>query len=79
MRAVRRHVTDEQPKGASQEQRLERLADALVAKGLEGDVPAIREIGDRLDGKPTQSLSTEEGSSFIIQIVKYDGSDPVTK
>lgn len=34
---------------------LERLADKLVSKGLEGDIPAIREIGDRLDGKPHQT------------------------
>jgi hypothetical protein len=55
MRAVRRLETDEPPKDAKPQQRLERLADALVAKGLEGDVPAMKEIGDRLDGKPHQT------------------------
>ena len=34
---------------------LDRLARALVAKAAEGDLAALREIGDRLDGKATQS------------------------
>jgi hypothetical protein len=36
--------------------KLQALADALVDAGLTGDVPALREIGDRLDGKPTQTI-----------------------
>lgn len=38
-------------------QRLERLADVLVTKGVDGDIAAIREIGDRLEGKPAQSVA----------------------
>lgn len=58
-RAVRRRVGDEPPKSPNEMQRLDALADALVAKGLESDVPALREIGDRLDGKPNQSVEIE--------------------
>ena len=36
---------------------LERLADKLIAKGKSGDVAALREIGDRLDGRPAQDLT----------------------
>ena len=36
--------------------KLMRLADALVSNGLNGDTMAIREIADRLDGKPQQSV-----------------------
>ncbi len=36
--------------------RLMRLADTLVSNGLAGDTAAIREIADRLDGKPAQSI-----------------------
>ncbi len=35
---------------------LRALANKLVDMGLAGDVQAIREIGDRLDGKPAQSI-----------------------
>lgn len=30
------------------------IAQALLAKALDGDLQAIREVADRLDGKPTQ-------------------------
>jgi hypothetical protein len=35
---------------------LDRLADVLVTKALDGDMVALREIGDRLDGKPKQQV-----------------------
>ncbi|MDE5455706.1 hypothetical protein GWE18_23265 [Bradyrhizobium sp. CSA112] len=35
---------------------LRALARKLVEKGLEGDLAALREIGDRLDGKPAQII-----------------------
>ena len=34
---------------------LAHIADALVAKAIMGDVPAINAIADRLDGKPHQT------------------------
>lgn len=34
--------------------RLRRIANALLSKAEEGDVQAIKEVGDRLDGKPAQ-------------------------
>ena len=36
--------------------KLNRLAVKLIDKALEGDVSALREIGDRLDGKAAQAL-----------------------
>lgn len=36
--------------------KLRRIADALLDKACEGDVSAIKEIGDRIDGKVAQSL-----------------------
>lgn len=35
---------------------LRKIADALVAKAADGDVAAIKEIGDRVDGKAVQSV-----------------------
>ena len=34
--------------------RLDRIAQQLVASALSGDPQSIKEIGDRLDGKPAQ-------------------------
>ena len=31
------------------------LAEKLIEMGLMGDLPALKEIGDRLEGKPNQS------------------------
>ncbi len=36
------------------------LARKLVTKALEGDVAAIREVGDRLDGKSTQAVQVDQ-------------------
>ncbi len=44
-----------------------KLADTLVASGLAGDTMAIREIADRLDGKPhqTQDIAVTDERSVI--------------
>lgn len=52
MIAVKREVA----RGANA-RRLSALADKLVAVALEGDIGALKEIGDRLDGKPTQGVN----------------------
>lgn len=52
MRAVKRRLA-----GEGEPQALEKLADKLVDEGLNGDISAIREIGDRLDGKPSQQVN----------------------
>lgn len=57
MRAVRREESGEAENPA---QRLEALADKLVEKGLYGDIPALKEIGDRLDGKAVQPISGDD-------------------
>jgi len=50
--------------------RLRAVADALVKKATDGDVPAIREIADRLDGKVPQGLigGEEEDSPLVINV-----------
>lgn len=46
--------------------KLDALAQALVARALEGDIAALREIGDRLDGKARQSVELEAQQSFLV-------------
>lgn len=71
-RAVKRKL-----EGKGDPQALDKLADALVAKGLEGDVSALKEIGDRLDGKPKQQIehSGEDGGPLQVNIVRFSGGD----
>lgn len=40
--------------GPDGKKKLRKLAQKLVGLGIAGDVGAIREIGDRIDGKPKQ-------------------------
>ena len=47
--------------------RLELLADRLVQEGLAGEVSALREIGDRIDGKPTTTLDTTDKLAEAIK------------
>lgn len=44
------------------------LAEALVAKALDGDVSAIKEIGDRIDGKVPQMLQGDPDQPISINI-----------
>jgi hypothetical protein len=53
--------------------RLRAVADALVEKGIAGDVPAIREIADRLDGKVQQDV--ELSGNITVQIVRFSDDD----
>ena len=53
---------------ANDGQQLRAVADKLVEKAAAGDVQAIKEIGDRIDGKPAQTIQGPEkdGSLKII-------------
>lgn len=57
-------------KGDDSRKSLFRLADKLVDKAMEGDTVALKEIGDRLDGKPTQQVDVgnKDGSPLKIDI-----------
>lgn len=52
--------------------KLRAVADALVAKGMEGDVTAIKEIADRLDGKVPQALVGDADEDPIDVNVRLD-------
>ncbi len=50
--------------------KLRAMADALVEKALEGDVPALKEVGDRLDGKAAQYIesSQEVTHRYVMEV-----------
>ena len=47
-------------------QRFKRLADALWRLALDGDLPAIRELLDRLEGRPKQAIGLEPDINIDI-------------
>jgi hypothetical protein len=42
---------------------LREIAKVHIAKCMEGDIRAIKELGDRLDGRPAQSLDLSDDSN----------------
>lgn len=52
--------------------RLRDIADALVTKAAEGDIPAIKEVADRLDGKVPQAVIGDEDNPlhFVAAITR---------
>lgn len=58
--------------------KLAALADSLVDAGLAGDVSALREIGDRLDGKVAQAIiGGGEGSPPVsVQVIELRAVRP---
>lgn len=62
-------------------QALRGIATKLIEQALEGDHAAIKEIGERLDGKASQPISGDEEnplnviSSIIVEHVKSTHSD----
>ncbi len=73
--AIRRAVLRQAEKGKPTK-RLELLADRLVEKGIEGDVSAIKEIADRLEGKAAQAVTVagENGGPVLhrVEVVIID-------
>lgn len=47
-------------------ERLRRIAEALLVKAEDGDMTAIKELGDRLDGKAQQSIDANLAGTIDI-------------
>jgi len=68
LRAVRRRL-----EGKGHPQQLERMADKCVSKAVEGDMAACKEVGDRLDGRASQSVDidiTAAPTEIVRQIIE---------
>jgi hypothetical protein len=63
--ALRRAINEA---GADREVLLD-IAKALLAKALEGDLAAIKEVRDTLDGKPAQSVTVGGDPDNPLQTV----------
>lgn len=52
--------------------KLRAVADALVEKGMAGDVQAIKEIADRIDGKVPQGVIGGEEDDPPIRVTRIE-------
>lgn len=57
---------------------LRAIAAQLIAKANDGDMQAIKELADRMDGKPAQGIMDEEtGSALTINVIRL-ADDPAS-
>lgn len=54
--------------------KLRALADKIIDKALEGDVSALKEIGDRVDGKAAQAIVGADGEALVVRIEASDAA-----
>ena len=75
--AIRRLAMQTEPTDSEGRRRLELLALSLYEKAMKGDISALKEIGDRLDGKAVQPHEgTDDGPPIqLIKRVILDSTD----
>ena len=54
-----------------QNDHLAQLVKSLIDKALDGDMAALKEIGDRLEGKPVQSVEQTTQLSADIEVYAW--------
>lgn len=64
-RAVNRRV-----EGEGDPKRLDVLANKLVDLAEQGEIPALKEIGDRLDGRPKQETESKVNVDGQLELTK---------
>lgn len=47
------------------------VARKLLDQAVSGDVQAIKEVADRLDGKPAQAITGEDGGAISVIVQKF--------
>ena len=79
--AVRLAVYREAEDDGEKKKRLNVIADKLCKMAMDGDIAAIREIGDRLEGKPSTQTDVTSGgepiafpSQIILQAARDDSN-----
>ena len=70
--AIKLAITETLEGDACGRTKLRAAADALVAKALDGDVTALKEIGDRLDGKAQQAIVGGDEDSPPIRFARVE-------
>lgn len=60
---------------AQDPEKLRRIAEKLLEQAEAGDIPSIKELGDRLDGKAHQTIEAEV-SGNLVSVLAGIGSTP---
>lgn len=60
--------------GGKKTKKLTLIANALVDKACAGDVSAIKEVGDRVDGKPAQAI-VGDPERPLEQVIRWAKAD----
>lgn len=63
----------------TKKKKLRLVAEKLIKNALEGDNTAIKEIADRIEGKPQQTVEQKIDASVEINLVDYSEFDPSAK
>jgi hypothetical protein len=63
---------------ANDGEKMRALAERIVGRALEGDVSALKEVGDRVDGKAIQVLAGDSDNPLVFQEVERKIVDPRT-
>lgn len=59
------------PENGKKTKALRLLARKTVTMALDGDMIAMKEIGDRLDGRPAQSVDTNLTGDLVVNVVRF--------
>lgn len=52
--------------------KVRRFAEALLARAMEGDIAAMKEVADRVDGKVPQPIAGDPDNPLVIERVIHE-------
>lgn len=58
-------------RGVSRIEALDALAEKLLQRCDAGDMTALKELGDRLEGKSAQPVVGADGGPVIVEIIRF--------
>lgn len=69
--ALRKALVQYQTKDVKRGEAIAKLAERVVTDALAGNKEAWQEIGNRLDGKPHQTIAAEVDTNVTVELVRY--------
>ena len=58
-------------RGTAKLDALTEIAGKLLDKAADGDTQALKELGDRLDGKAHQTIAAEVDTNVTVEVVRF--------